>query len=118
MKARIDKTRCVGCAVCVDICPNGIRMIDGKAEIKDENAGCLKDAASECHKKPLFLMEKTLKIKQIKLLTRIIDKAKEQDKEGAWVQVKEEVLVSGPEMEEAVAAVAEVEEDDENRYNN
>lgn len=55
MKARIDKTRCVGCALCADICPNGIRMIDGKAEIKDENAGCLKDAANECPQEAIIL---------------------------------------------------------------
>ena len=55
MKVKIDKTRCVGCAVCVDICPNGIRMIDGMAEIIDENAGCLKDAANECPQKAIIL---------------------------------------------------------------
>ncbi len=55
MKARIEEERCVGCAICADICPNGIRMIDGAAEIKDENAGCLKDAADACPQKAIIL---------------------------------------------------------------
>ena len=48
MKARIDKTKCVGCGVCAGICPEGIEMVGEIAEIKDENAGCLKDAADAC----------------------------------------------------------------------
>ena len=30
-------------------------MIDGKAEIKDENAGCLKDATDACPQKAIIL---------------------------------------------------------------
>ena len=48
MKARIDETKCVGCGICVGICPEGIEMMGEIAEIKDENAGCLKDAADAC----------------------------------------------------------------------
>jgi len=48
MKARIDKTKCVGCGICAGICPEGIEMVGEIAEIKDENAGCLKDAADAC----------------------------------------------------------------------
>ncbi len=53
MKVRIDKTKCIGCDVCVDICPEGIEMVNGIAEIKDENAGCLKDAANACPQKAI-----------------------------------------------------------------
>jgi len=48
MKARIDKTKCSGCGICAGICPEGIEMVEGIAKIKDENAGCLKDAADAC----------------------------------------------------------------------
>lgn len=54
MKARIDKTKCVGCGVCTDICPEGIEMVGEIAEIKDENAGCLKDAANACPQKAII----------------------------------------------------------------
>ena len=63
MKARIDKTRCVGCSICENICPKGIRMIDEKAEIIDENAGCLKDAANECPQEAIILNEQDSKNK-------------------------------------------------------
>ena len=63
MKARIDKTKCVGCGVCVGICPEGIEMVGETAEIKDENAGCLKDAANECPQEAIILNEQDSKNK-------------------------------------------------------
>lgn len=63
MKVRIDKTRCIGCAVCENICPKGIRMIDGKAEVIDENAGCFIDAANECPQEAIILNEQDSKNK-------------------------------------------------------
>jgi len=61
MKVRIDKARCIGCAVCENICPKGIRMINEKAVIIDENAGCLKDAADACPQKAIILNEEDYK---------------------------------------------------------
>jgi len=55
MKVKIDTTKCIGCAICVTICPKGIKMAEGKAEIIDENAGCLKDAADACPEKAIVL---------------------------------------------------------------
>lgn len=55
MKARVDNAKCVGCAICEDICPKGIKMVNGKAEIKDENAECLKNAADACPQKAIIL---------------------------------------------------------------
>lgn len=66
MKVRVDKTRCIGCAVCENICPEGIRMVEEKAEIKDENAGCLKDAANECPQEAILFDELTSKSKIVK----------------------------------------------------
>jgi len=53
--ASINKNRCVGCGICANICPEGIEMIGGKAEIKDENAKCIKNAADACPKKAIIL---------------------------------------------------------------
>ncbi|MCK4730490.1 MAG: ferredoxin [Candidatus Aenigmarchaeota archaeon] len=53
--SRIDKDKCVGCGVCANICPEGIKMENGKARIKDENAECLKDAANACPQNAIIL---------------------------------------------------------------
>ena len=55
MKPKVDKNKCIGCGICVGVCPEGMKMVDGKAEIKDENAECLKDAASSCPKGAIIL---------------------------------------------------------------
>jgi ferredoxin len=55
VKLKIDKERCIGCSICVSVCPSGFKMVDGKAEIKDENADCLKDAADACPQKAIVL---------------------------------------------------------------
>ncbi len=58
MNPRIDKKRCIGCGVCENICPNGIKIVRGKAEITDENSECLKQAADACPQKAIILNEK------------------------------------------------------------
>jgi ferredoxin len=70
MKVKIDKTRCSGCAICVNICPKGIKMVDEKAEIIDENAGCLKDAADACPQKAIVLNGEDYKNKTDKATNR------------------------------------------------
>jgi len=55
MKARIDKSKCIGCGICADICPEGIKITDGKAEIKNKNAECLKEAADSCPRNAIIL---------------------------------------------------------------
>ena len=51
----INKNKCVGCAICADICPEGIKIKDDKAEIINEDADCLKDAADACPQKAIVL---------------------------------------------------------------
>lgn len=48
MKVKIDESKCIGCGICANICPQGIEIVGGKARIKDESADCLKDAANAC----------------------------------------------------------------------
>ena len=48
MVVKIDKSKCTGCRICVSACPYGIEMVDGVANIKNENADCLKEAANSC----------------------------------------------------------------------
>ncbi len=56
--ARIDKERCVGCGICAGMCPDGIEMRDGKAEIKNDKVGCLRDAAESCPQRAILLDDK------------------------------------------------------------
>jgi len=46
--AKIDKEECIGCGACVSVCPNGFEIIDGKAEVRDKDADCIKEAISVC----------------------------------------------------------------------
>jgi len=52
---RIDKTKCIGCKICVNRCPDGYQMVNGKAEFKNENAPCLEDGAKACPKHAIIL---------------------------------------------------------------
>jgi len=56
--AKIIRSKCLGCGICSGICPEGIEVVDGKAEIKNENANCLKEAANACPQKAIIIDEK------------------------------------------------------------
>jgi ferredoxin len=55
--AKINKNKCIGCGICANICPEGIEIVNGKAEIKDEKAICLKDAANACPQNAISIGE-------------------------------------------------------------
>ena len=53
MKASVDQEACIGCGVCVDICPEVFRMnADGKSEAEgepgDECRAKAEEAAGDC----------------------------------------------------------------------
>ncbi len=53
MKAVIDRNGCIGCGLCVDLCPEVFAMdSDGLAkvigEVTDANKGQAKEAAHDC----------------------------------------------------------------------
>ncbi|HAJ32887.1 MAG TPA: ferredoxin [Candidatus Atribacteria bacterium] len=54
---RIDKNNCVGCGICVNICPQGFKMVNRKAIIEDENASCIAEAANSCPQGAIILEE-------------------------------------------------------------
>lgn len=53
MKVKVDENACVGCGLCVDVCPkvfdlkDGVAKVVGKPGTKDEDASC-REAASKC----------------------------------------------------------------------
>jgi len=54
---KIDKNRCVGCGICVNICPQGFEMVNRKAKIKNENASCIIETANSCPQGAIILEE-------------------------------------------------------------
>jgi len=54
---KIDKNRCIGCGICMIICPQGFNIVNRKARIEDENASCIIEAANSCPLGAIILEE-------------------------------------------------------------
>ncbi len=48
MVVKVDQEKCLGCGMCVNLCPEGFEMRDGKAHVKNENADCIESVISSC----------------------------------------------------------------------
>jgi ferredoxin len=40
--------KCIGCGVCLNVCPDGFEMKANKALVKNQEASCLEEAAKAC----------------------------------------------------------------------
>jgi len=53
MKIKIDKQKCLGCGVCINLCSEVFELKDGKSKIKEKvdlekNKDCIKEAIDSC----------------------------------------------------------------------
>ena len=53
MEIKIDKQKCLGCEVCINLCPEVFELKDGKSKIKEnvdleKNKNCIKEAIDSC----------------------------------------------------------------------
>lgn len=45
----VDKNKCIGCGLCVSICPEVFEIKDGKAEVKaQKDLPCVEEAIKSC----------------------------------------------------------------------
>ena len=53
MKVKVDKNKCLGCGLCVSLCPAVFELKNGKSQAKEKtnlekNKECIKEAADNC----------------------------------------------------------------------
>ncbi len=48
MPVTVDENKCIGCGVCVSVCPDGFEMKDGKSHVRNADAKCIDEAISSC----------------------------------------------------------------------
>lgn len=50
MKVKVDKNKCIGCGLCVSLCPDVFELgPEGKSQVKGEEGECnLKEVAESC----------------------------------------------------------------------
>lgn len=55
---QIDKNKCTGCGICLNVCPEGFKIKKGKVKIKNEQADCVNKAVLSCPQKAIILNNK------------------------------------------------------------
>lgn len=53
MKLQVDKNKCLGCGMCISLCPAVFELKNGKSQIKEKAVlekykDCIKEAAENC----------------------------------------------------------------------
>lgn len=50
MSIKVDKNKCIGCGMCVNLCPNVFALnAEGKSEVISQNdVDCARNAANSC----------------------------------------------------------------------
>ena len=53
MKVKVDKNKCLGCGMCISLCPAVFELKNGKSQVKEKTAlekhkDCIKEAAENC----------------------------------------------------------------------
>ena len=53
MKIKIDKQKCLGCGICIKLCPEVFKLKNGKSEIKEKvdlekNKDCIEKSIDSC----------------------------------------------------------------------
>jgi ferredoxin len=53
MKVRVDKNKCLGCGMCISLCPAVFELKNGKSQVKskadlEKYKDCIKEAAENC----------------------------------------------------------------------
>ncbi|HHE76613.1 MAG TPA: ferredoxin [Candidatus Parcubacteria bacterium] len=51
----VERSRCIGCGVCVSLCPDGFEMVNGKSKVKNQNSNCLAAAVRACPQGAIIL---------------------------------------------------------------
>lgn len=54
---KINTDECIGCGVCVNICPQAFTIKNNVAHLKDETVDCVKQAADSCPTKAIIIEE-------------------------------------------------------------
>lgn len=54
---KIDSDKCIGCGVCVNICPQAFTLENNVAHLIDETADCVKQAAESCPTQAIIIEE-------------------------------------------------------------
>ncbi len=60
MMINISKNKCVGCGICMGICPEGLKIVNGISEIQNKNVDCLKKTVDACPQNAIKNIERDL----------------------------------------------------------